>query len=241
MSLGLKESAQRDRDHGHTDNGITATRLSFAVACNSDGGQSGSFALDACGHVFVRRTCQPVKGALPTIANTGRPRDQILYGEIVNMAAKVVSAWTARQQGSFHSVLRLDRTAMRIPLKSENPPRELIFVTSAFVDDREYFYGESAAYECQHGYTSAALASSGTTLTSASTARGVYMLAPEVVRFRRWRRRVPGAPGECKQELLRVGHKVGVLVTAQSANVSRRTPMQPPPLSNVLVVTLFSG
>ena len=32
----------------------------------------------------------------------------------------------------------------------------------------------------------------------------------------RWRRRVPG---ECKQELSRVGHKVGVLVTAQSARL----------------------
>ena len=172
MSLGLNESAQRDRDHGHTDNDITATRVSFAIARNSDGGLSGSFASDACDHVFIRRTCQPVKGTLPTIANTGCPRGQVLYGEIVNMAAKAVTAWTAGQQGSFHSVLRVDRTAMRIPLESENPPREQIFVTSAFVDDREYFYGES-----QHGYTSTALASSGTTLTSASTASGVHMLA----------------------------------------------------------------
>ena len=113
VSLVLNESAQRDRDHGHTNNGIMATGVSFALACNSDGGLSGSFALDACGHVFIRRTCQPVKGTLPTIANTGRPRGQVLYGEIVKMAAKAVTAWTAGQQGSFHSVLRVDRTAMR--------------------------------------------------------------------------------------------------------------------------------
>ena len=63
------------------------------------------------------------------------------------------------------------------------------FITNSFHDNRKYFHGESAAYECQHEPTTTGSALGGATLTSTCTARAVFA-SPASFRAASWRIRI---------------------------------------------------
>ena len=124
-----------------------------------------------------------------TVARTSK---SAFFGVITRLAS--VALVTTMWRLFFRLPMRFRERTRQAPDHSVEKHKPVsggqpFFITNAFHDNRKYFHGESAAYECQHEPTTTGSALGGVTLTSTCTAGAVFA-SPASFRAASWRIRI---------------------------------------------------